>query len=105
MNLGGPVWHASIAARRLPVPAILEREALRQLAGAGDASLGEWREWTGRAFHVRRRLAPAEQRHTGPVLDIRRTPEAVRRAAALGDMLRFAPPDVLDDEIGPVTDS
>jgi hypothetical protein len=37
---------------------------------------------------------------TGPVMDIRRTPEAARRAAQLGTMLRYAPPDVLDNEIG-----
>jgi hypothetical protein len=53
-----------------------------------------------RAFHVRRRLAAREMAVTGPVLDIRRTPEARERAAALGTMLRYAPPEVLDDEIG-----
>lgn len=79
----------------------LEREAERQLAGVGDASLGEWREWTGNAFHIRRRLSEAEQRRTGlRAVDIRRTPEAVERAAALGDMLIFAPPEVLADEVG-----
>jgi hypothetical protein len=36
----------------------------------------------------------------GPVVDIRRTPEARRRAERLGPMLRFAPAVVLDDEIG-----
>lgn len=38
----------------------------------------------------------------GPVLDIRRTPEAVRRALGLGGMLALAPPDVLADEVGTV---
>jgi hypothetical protein len=103
MNLGGPVWHASVAARSLPIRAVLERQAERELAGAGDASLGEWREWSGAAFHIRRRLSEAEERRTGPVADIRRTPEAARRAEAVGAMLSYAPPDVLDDEIGQIT--
>lgn len=55
------------------------------------------------AFHLRRRLAPSEERRTGPVKDIRRTPEAVSRAMRLGPMLRFAPPEVLADELGQVT--
>ena len=79
---------------------MLEQEALRQLAGVGDAALGEWREWTGAAFHVRRRLSAAEESRTGPVEDVRRTPEALRRAAALGDLLRLAPAEVLDEELG-----
>lgn len=53
-----------------------------------------------RAFHVRRRLSVAEQQAVGPVMDIRQTPEAIRRAAVLGDMLRYAPSDVLADELG-----
>jgi hypothetical protein len=36
----------------------------------------------------------------GPALDIRRTPEAVRRALRLGGMLAYAPPEVIADEIG-----
>lgn len=98
MNLGGPVWHASVATRRHPDPAVLEAEALRQLQGVGDPGLGEWREWTGRAFHIRRRLTAREQNEVGPVVDIRRTAEAVRRGAALGDLLRYVSPQVLADE-------
>jgi hypothetical protein len=78
----------------------LEEEAMRQLRGVGDASLGEWREWTGRAFHIRRRLSAGEQRRVGPVVDVRRTPEAALRAGRLGDLLKFAPAEVLADEIG-----
>ena len=97
----GPVWHASAATRGgIPIPEILEREALRQLAGVGDPMLGEWREWTGRAFHIRRRLTEAEQQRTGPVADIRRTPEALRRAVAIGARLSFAEPEVLAEELG-----
>jgi hypothetical protein len=79
---------------------VLEREAEHQLSGVGDPSLGEWREWTGRAFHIRRRLTQAEQRRTGPVLDIRGTPEARERATLLGAMLLYAPAEVLAEELG-----
>ena len=78
----------------------LEREALRQLSGVGDASLGEWREWTGRAFHVRRRLSDREQGRTGPAADIRRTEEAWTRAVAVTNWLHLAPAEVLIDELG-----
>lgn len=78
---------------------MLEREALRQLAGVGNASAGEWREWSGKAFHIRRRLTAAEARTTGPALDIRRTPEAGRRAARLGGLLALAPAEVLAEEL------
>lgn len=100
MNLGGPVWHASIAAPGIAIPARLEAEAVRQLSGVGDSALGEWREWTGRAFHVRRRLSVREALRVGSVVDVRRTPEAARRAERLGDLLRFVPAEVLAGEIG-----
>ncbi len=73
---------------------------MRQLRGVGDAEAGQWPEWTGRAFHLRRRLSVREERDVGPVLDIRRTPEAHRRAARLGDLLRFAPAEAIADELG-----
>lgn len=98
----GPVWHCSIATRSLPIRAVLEAAAERQLTGAGDPSRGEWREHNGRFFHLRRRLSEAEERQTGPALDIRRTPEAVSRAMRLGPVLRFAPPEVIADELGTV---
>ncbi len=99
MGLGGPVWHVSVASPGLPLRAGLEAECERQLTGVGDALLGEWREWTGRAFHLRRRLNTREQRDVGPVVDIRRTPEALRRANRLGPMLTYAPAGVLADEL------
>lgn len=34
------------------------------------------------------------------MVDIRRTPEAQRRARSLGRLLDYAPPEVLADEIG-----
>jgi hypothetical protein len=58
-------------------------------------------EWTGRAFHIRRRLTPGEQRRVGPgVVDVRRTPEALSRAARLGTLLRYVPAEVITDELG-----
>ena len=99
MNLGGPVWHASVAGEGR-AERLLEAEAERQLAGVGDAELGEWREWTGYAFHIRRRLTWREQRRVGPVVDVRRTPEAAARAARLGELLRIVPPEILAEELG-----
>lgn len=80
--------------------AALEAQAERELNGYGDAALGEWREWTGVAFHLRRRLSEVEQRKVGPVADIRRTPEARSRARRLWGLLALAPAEVLADEIG-----
>lgn len=100
MNLGGPVWHVSTASPGLPIRAQLERECERQLTGVGDPMLGEWREWSGRAFHLRRRLSTREQQSVGPVLDIRRTDEARRRAERLGSLLAYAPIEALTEEIG-----
>lgn len=53
--------------------------AFLALIGVGDASRGEWEEWTGRAYHVRRRLSAAEQASVGDAVDIRGTAEAVKR--------------------------
>lgn len=99
MQLGGPVWHVSVAGSLLK--AVLEREAGRQLLGVGDASLGEWREPGRKAFHIRRRLTEREQRHVGPVEDIRRSDEARMRAGRVAHLLRLASPEVLEEELGP----
>jgi len=78
-----------------------ERRAYAALDGLGDARLGEWHEWSGAAYHIRRRLTPAEQAHVGPAVDIRHTPEARRRAGALPARLRaLLPPHILAEEIG-----
>lgn len=100
MELGGPVWHASVASRSFPIAAVLEREAEAQLTGVGDASLGEWREWSGKAFHIRRRLSEREQQHVGPVMDIRGSDEARMRAMRVADRLHLAPPEVIAEELG-----
>lgn len=98
------MWHSSVApSGRIPYGrSACERRAQQAADGLGDPSAGEWREWTGRAFHIRRRLTPAEQAHVGPVVDIRRTPEARERARTLGRLLDLVPTEVLADEIGGV---
>ncbi len=81
-GFGGPVWHASAASTGALSglgAEFLERKAREALEGVGDASLGEWTEWTGVAFHVRRRLTAEEQATVGPVVDVRGTKEAQQR--------------------------
>lgn len=80
---GGPVWHVSVAPRVPYVGRVMcEGRALETLLGLGAAHAGEWREWTGSAFHIRRRLTKAEARGL-ELRDIRRTVEAHRRLAAM----------------------
>lgn len=87
---GGPVWHASAAPYRLAVSReVLARAAREALSGVGDATAGEWEEWSGYAFHLRRRLSAEEARTVGEIMDIRDTPEADRRCAAVRS---FIPP-------------
>jgi hypothetical protein len=64
----------------------------------GAAELGQWEEWTGRAFHLRRRLSPVEAEQVGPVVDVRHTPEQMRRFEAL----RLVLPPGLADSLGPL---
>lgn len=73
--------------------ATLERHARRVLDGVGDATLGEWAEpgITRDAFHLRRRLTPAEAEPIGPVIDVRGTPEQASRYMAV---LPYFPPGV-----------
>jgi hypothetical protein len=53
--------------------------ALKALSGVGSATLGEWEERGRVAYHVRRRLSPAEAAIVGEVCDLRRTAEGVMR--------------------------
>jgi hypothetical protein len=78
------------------------RFAEQELSGLGDARLGEWREWTETGtFHMRRRLSVEEVAAVGPAVDVRRSPEAFRRAGALPARLRaLVPPEVWADEVG-----
>lgn len=77
------MWHASTASN--PMLNLskdqLRVEALNALEGVGDPH-HQWEQWTGRAFHVRRRLTPEEQEFVGPAIDIRGTDEYARRLAA-----------------------
>jgi hypothetical protein len=71
----------------------LQQWALAALSGVGSVSLGQWEEWTGQAYHVRRRLSRDEQRLVGEPLDIRGTEEAERRHKA---MVRYLPVHLKD---------
>lgn len=57
--------------------------AFLALRGVGSIRLGEWIEEGNRALHVRRRLTETEQIQVGAVVDIRGTPEAAERLAAV----------------------
>ena len=89
------------ALRRFYGATLCRQRAEQALAGLGDPTLGEWREWSGYAYHLRRRLTAAEQAPIGPPVDIRGTPEALRRIEAIPKHLRtYIPADVLAEEIG-----
>ena len=57
------------------------------LRGVGSIRLGEWIEEGNRALHMRRRLTETEQMQVGDVVDIRGTPEATERLAAVRQWL------------------
>ena len=61
----------------------LRRFALNAIKDIGDSSRGQWTEWTGTYYHVRRRLSRAEQEIVGDILDIRGTQEAIERHATV----------------------
>ncbi len=82
------MWHASIAPQGVVLAeATLRRFAFAALAGVGDSKLGEYEEFSGRAFHLRRRLSLAEQALVGDVVDVRGTPEAERRLRPVRHLL------------------
>ena len=99
MGFGGPVWHASVAGSL--IKAVLWKEAERQLAGVGNAALGEWREVGEKAVHIKRRLSEREQRAIGVAVDIRGSDEARQRAGRVAAWLHLAPPELLADELAP----
>lgn len=68
-------------------PESLGKLAMRALHGVGSRERGEWHEWTGKAYHVRRRLNAKEQATVGDVLDVRGKPEAMERFAAIQSVL------------------
>lgn len=85
------MWHASTA----PLPGrsltwkYLRSVCLRHLAPVGDRE-HEWEEVGVKAYHVRRRLTEEEQAAVGEAIDLRKTPEAIRRLEALPDRIRRA---------------
>lgn len=82
------MWHVSTASQRLFLSErALLNVALAELAGVGDADLGEWIELGGRAVHVRRRLSAEEEALVGPVIDIRGTAEAAERLWKVAKLL------------------
>ena len=93
------MWHASIA----PAGVVhygresLRALAVRALAGVGDATLGEWEEWHGYAFHLRRRLNAREMTSVGPVVDVRGTLDGRRRCARAR---RWVPAAIWAEECG-----
>lgn len=74
------MWHASCAGKF--DCDWLKRFATTALAGVGDESK-QWEEWTGRAFHIRRRLTAAEQAEVGDAVDCRGTKEGQQRFEAV----------------------
>lgn len=103
MDLGGPVWHSSAAAvGRRPRRDELRALALAWLAGVGDRSQ-EWHEWSGYAYHVRRRLTPEEQLAVGDVMDLRGTLEGLARFEAVKDRINAGCVRLAHEELNPQT--
>lgn len=73
---------------------------MRALHRVGAQHLGEWHDWTGRAYHVRRRLHANEQAIVGDVKDIRRTDEAMERLAAIAQIIPRQAAQIALQEIG-----
>ena len=87
------MWHASVAPfDRLQHGHTWARtQAHVAIENVGSANLGQWEEWTGCAFHLRRRLSDAEVLLVGPVVDVRGTAEGRRRLKAIRDVNPYLP--------------
>lgn len=82
------MWHASVAKG---TEEECRMAALVALIGVGDPELGQWEQWSGKIFHVRRRLTEREQsQYVGPVKDIRQTAEARRRISLVPHAVEIA---------------
>ena len=68
------------------------------LQGVGD-DRREWREWSGVAYHLRRRLTDEEQVAIGEAIDLRGKPEARIRAVKMGMFLNRVPNELVQHEI------
>lgn len=77
----------------------LREIALMALEGVGDEVAGQWEEYTGRAFHIRRRLTNEEQEPIGPAVDIRGTQEAQNRINAIRIVRPYLPAEILMAEL------
>jgi hypothetical protein len=78
---------------------VAEKLARLALEGVGDARLGEWVEHRRIAVHVRRRLTLDEALVTGPVVDVRGTPEARQRYDAAATYLSPAMLELAAEEL------
>jgi hypothetical protein len=80
----GPVWHASAARYdgKRPRESALRQHAYDALIGVGDKSV-EFHEFSGYAYHLRRRLTKEEELRVGCVIDLRNTEEALKRFEAI----------------------
>lgn len=94
------MWHASagIMGRKLRSREFLRTAALKALEGVGDAGLGQWEDYTGRVFHLRRRLSLSEELITGPPVDVRGTEEAERRVAMVRKQCPHVPESWIETE-------
>lgn len=64
----------------------MKQIATAALEGVGDKSR-QWMEFSGYAYHLRRRLTESEAANIGEAVDIRGTPEAMERFARISDVL------------------
>jgi len=71
------------------------------LDGVGDQAK-EWSEWTGVAYHIRRRLSAEEQAAVGPAIDLRGTEEAIRRYEACRFVINREAVKLAKEELGPL---
>lgn len=83
---------------RSPREMLLRDIAMRHLAGVGNRK-HEWHEWSGYAYHVRRRLTEEEQKAVGPVIDLRGTDEAKQRLEAIRHLIPTAAVRIALEEI------
>ncbi len=93
------MWHASVAPCGCrPHVNDLRRLALVALAGVGDRD-HEWAEFTGYAYHVRRRLTVEEQNLVGDAVDCRGSEEGQRRFEAVKSLLPAAALRLAQEEL------
>lgn len=78
---------------------ILRQYALDALRDVGDEVSGQWEEYTGKTFHIRRRLTLEEQSSIGEAIDIRGTREAMNRINAVCIVVPFLPEEMVMAEM------